>query len=208
MPAATLNTAQSPSVNSSPPRSLTPRFARSGQMVDCLRQDLLYSEKRARDVLFTMVERLAEATTDGSLIVARLTREAASLAREESERAGHVFANWDQAARATIKALICSESLLDPQGAPIPFGVSAFASPVGSLRPDHVDRAEAYLLEFLVRRLGDVTVRDHTALAHALFRQFDRRVPMHDFEDRVAILLARLVDRVEIDGDRYSAREP
>jgi len=51
-----------------------------------------------------------------------------------------------------------------------------------------------------------VTVRDHRALAHVLFRQFDPEVPIGDLEDRVVILLARLADRVELQGDRYVAR--
>ncbi len=187
-------------------QSASPRFARSRQMVHSLRQELLYSEKRARDMLFAAIERLIAGTPDGSLIVARLTREASTLAREEAERAGYEFANWDNAAKAVVKALLSSESLLDPGGQPILFDVSAHAAPVGSLREDYQDRTEAFLLEFLLRRLGDVTVRDHTALAHALFRQFDRAIPMDDLEDRVVILLARIADRVALDGDTYTVR--
>ncbi|RPJ66144.1 MAG: hypothetical protein EHM24_21535 [Acidobacteria bacterium] len=187
-------------------QSRSPRFARSGQMVACLRQELLYSEKRARDILFAAIAQLIGSTPDGSLMVARLTREAATRAREEAERAGYEFANWDNAAKAVVKALLSSESLLDPAGQPIRFDVSAHASLVGSLREDYQDRAEAFLLEFLLRRLGDVTVRDHTALAHALFRQFDRSVPMDDLEDRVVILLARIADRIALNGDTYSVR--
>ncbi len=187
-------------------QSTSPRFARSGQMVNCLRQELLYSEKRARDLLFAAIAQLIGRLPEGSLIVARLTREAATRAREEAERAGYEFMNWDNAAKAVVKALLSSESLLDPGGQPILFSVSAHASPVGSLREDYQDRTEAFLLEFLLRRLGDVTVRDHTALAHALFRQFDRTIPMHDLEDRVVILLARIADRVALDGDTYAVR--
>jgi hypothetical protein len=184
-------------------RSSTPRFVRSGQMVNCLRQDLLYSEKRARDILFAAAETVIRSAPRGSLIVARLTRDAAALAREDAGRAGFEFGNWDTAARAVVKALLSSGSLLGPGGHTIPFDVSAHAAPVGSLHTNYQDRVEAFLLEFLLRRLGDVTVRDHTALAHALFRQFDRSVPMEDLEDRVVILLARMADRVTLDGDTY-----
>ena len=44
---------------------------------------------------------------------------------------------------------------------------------------------EAYLIEFLIAKLGDISIRDHKALAHALFRQFDPSVSMEDLEDRV-----------------------
>lgn len=184
----------------------SPRFARSGQMVNCLRQELLYTEKRARDFLFATVARMVADSPPGTLIVARLTRETIARARLEAEHAGFQFSNWHTAAKALIKALLCSGSLLDPSGQTIPNGVTAHATPVGSLRDDYVDRTEAFLLEVLLQRLGDVTVHDHTALAHALFRQFDPNIPMHDLEDRVAILLARLADRVTMDGDRYVVR--
>ena len=57
------------------------------------------------------------------------------------------------------------------------------------------------LVEFLILTLGDVTTHDHTALAHALFRQFDPSVSMEDLEDRVVMLLARLADRIAIGAD-------
>ncbi len=84
---------------------------------------------------------------------------------------------------------------------------SAQASTVGALREGFRELSEAFLLEFLIRRLGDVTTRDHTALAHALFRQFDPRVRRGDLEDRVVILLARLSDRIALSGDAYCSRE-
>jgi hypothetical protein len=187
--------------------SASPRFARTGQMVNCLREELLYTEKRPRDMLFAAIARTVADAPEGTLIVARLTREAAARARSEAEGVGFQFANWNTAAKAAVNALLSSESLLDPSGEPIATGVAAHAAVVGSLREDYEDRTEAFLLEVLLRRLGDVTVHDHTALAHALFRQFDPNVPMHDLEDRVAILLARLADRVTMDGDRYVVRE-
>ena len=58
----------------------------------------------------------------------------------------------------------------------------------------------------LIDWLGNVTTRDHKALAHALFRQFDPGVPLYDLEDRVVILLARLADEVELAGERYAVR--
>lgn len=197
------------SIDVGAPRAATsPRFVRSGQMVNALRHELLYSEKRARDTLFTVIEKLLSDRADGTMIVARLTREASGIARAEGDRAGYDYSHWDNAAKAVVKALLCSSSLLAPDGEPIPFDITAHAAPVGGLRDDYRDRTEAFLLEVLLRRLGDVTMRDHTALAHALFRQFDRNVPVHDLEDRVAILLARLADRVALEGQTYVVRAP
>jgi hypothetical protein len=179
------------------------RFSRSSQMVHCLRSEHLYSEKRARDLLFTAIEGVLSDRSDTALIVARLTREATSRARLDAEHGGFDFSNWTMAGRAVTNALLSSGSLLNPDGCPIAPGVAANAAVLGRLRADFRDHSEAYLLEFLLRRLGDVTLRDHTALAHALFRQFDPSIPMHDFEDRVAILAARLAGRIGLDGERY-----
>ncbi len=52
------------------------------------------------------------------------------------------------------------------------------------------------MIEFLIAKLGNISIRDHRALAHALFRQFDPSVSMEDLEDRVVLLLATLAGRV------------
>jgi hypothetical protein len=101
--------------------------------------------------------------------------------------------------------MIGAEVLLTPDGRPIRSDITAQATPVAVVRDEFEDLTEAFLLERLIQRL-DVTTRDHRALAHVLFRQFDRSVPLADLEDRVVMLLARLADRVELQGDRYVAR--
>jgi len=181
-----------------------PRFARSGRMIDSLRKEWLYSEKRPRDLLFTAIERLIRERPP--MMVSQLGREAALLARQLSAEAGIEFENWDAAARAVMKTLMMAGALRTPDGHAIEFNIAAHAAIVGSVVDDYRDRAEAFLLQYLIGRLGDVTTRDHTALAHALFRQFDARVPIEDLEDRVVILLARLADCVVLSGDAYRLR--
>ena len=178
-----------------------PRFARSGQMVECLRQEMLYSDKRARDLLFAAIEQLVAERPP--MMVLQLTREAALRARRLSEISGFELENWGTVSRAVMKASIMAEALLTPEGEPVPIGIGSQASLVGGLREDYRDLTEAFLLGFLIRRLGDVTTKDHTALAHALFRQFDPRIRREDLEDRVVILLARLADRVALTGEAY-----
>ena len=173
-------------------------------MVECLRKEWLYSEKRPRDLLFTAVERLIAERPP--MMVSQLGREAATMARQLSATAGFEFENWDAAARAVMKTLLMAGARRTPDGSAIEFNITAHAALVGALRDDYRDAGEAFLLQFLIGRLGDVTTRDHTALAHALFRQFDARVPVEDLEDRVVILLARLADRVVLSGDAYELR--
>ncbi len=177
-------------------------------MADCLRQELLYSEKRPRDLLFTVIEGIIAERSDDEepRMMLRLTRDAASRARHQAHRAGFEFHHWDTASKAVIKAMLFAGVLLAPDGQPILPGITAQATPVAGLRARFQDLTEAYLLEVLIQRLGDVKTRDHRALAHALFRHFDRAVPIEDLEDRVVILLAQLADRVELRDDTYVAR--
>jgi len=181
-------------------------FARSREMAACLRKELLYSEKRSRDALFQIIETILteQEQTGEHRIVSQLTREAE--ARAQAMPAAAVSVRWDVASKTVIKAMIGAGVLLRPDGRPVPAGITALASPVARLCDGFRDRTEAFLLEVLIERLDDVTVRDHRALAHVLFRQFDPEVPIGDLEDRVVILLARLADRVELQGDRYVAR--
>jgi hypothetical protein len=180
-------------------------FARSRQMADCLRAERLYSEKRPRDLLFRAIEDIVtEQYQTGRLrILSRLTREAATRARQEAHRGGFEFTRWDTASEAVAKAMLCSGVFVGPDGHGIAAGITAQASPVARILDDYQDITEAFLLEVLIRRLGDVTTRDHRALAHALFRQFDHAIPLEDLEDRVVILLARLANRVELRDEIY-----
>ena len=175
------------------------RPIRSGQMVGCLRESMLYSEKRARDMLFTAVEQILSGRS-APPILSRLARESAAGARRAA-RAGYEFTNWENASKAVINAMLHAGVLLTANAAP------AQATPIASLKENHRDRTETYLLEFLIARLGDVSIRDHKALAHALFRQFDPSISMEDLEDRVVLLLATLAGRVSLREDgMYAVR--
>ena len=184
------------------------RFSRSRQMGDCLRRELLYSEKRPRDILFREIEHIVSNAGEGDdpKIVSRLTREAAARARQQAGETGFEFALWDTASKAVVKAMLCARVLLAADGRPISPGITAQATPVAALKDRYQDITEAFLIRFLIDRLGDVTTRDHTALAHVLFRQFDRSVPLEDLEDRVVILLAQLADDVQLCDEVYSVR--
>jgi len=188
-------------------RDAAPRFGRSRQMADCLRGEFLYSEKRPRDVLFRVIEQIVAERSGDPMILSRLTREAAARARQQAEATGFAFRHWETASKAVVKAMLCAGVLLTTDGSPIRPGITAQATAVAGLTGQYVDTTEAFLMEVLISRLGDVTTRDLTALAHALFRQFDPGVPLDELEDRVVILVAQLADRVELRGELYCARE-
>jgi len=181
----------------------TTRTSRSRQLIQVLRQEFVYSEKRARDIIFNELEAIIR-RSEGLMIVSRLTREAAARARAVGQQIGFDLGSWEMAAKATVNAMLAAGVLLGINGRSIPLTIAAQATDVANLVPDFRNITEVYLLELLIRKVGDLTARDHTALAHALFRQFDPSVPMEDMEDRVAHLLARLADRVAIsEGGGY-----
>jgi hypothetical protein len=172
-------------------------------MVQALRAEFVYAEKRARDFIFQAVEGVLGAA-GAPLIISKLTREVSARARSRAHHAGFDLSNWDTAAKATVNAMLASGVLLAPDGRPIPLTIAAQAADVARLAAGYRDATEAHLLTVLIRRLGDVTARDHIAMAHALFRQFDPSVAMEDMEDRVARLLASLEGRVAVgDGGAY-----
>jgi len=176
-------------------------------MVDCLRQDLLYSEKRPRDFIFAAIEQLLGENGEAPMILSRLKRDATTRAREFATAAGLEFSNWETTGTAVVRAMLGAGAFLTPEGEVVPRGVEALGTEVASVREGYRDLTESFLIEFLITQLGDVTLRDHTPLAHALFRQFDPNISMEDQEDRVAILLAKLSDRVELSGQTYTLRE-
>jgi hypothetical protein len=181
---------------------------RSGEMVSCLRENYLYSEKRARDILFGAIQKAVAMAGDSPLMLCSLTREAAKGARDDANAAGYKFSNWEITAKAVIGAMLGAGVFVTHDGLPVPVGIAAQATPIGGLKKGYQVLTEAFLIEFLIRKLGDVTTRDHRALAHALFRQFDLSISMDYFEDRVAMLVATLADRVILsEAGVYSIRE-
>jgi hypothetical protein len=152
------------------------KFTRSGRMMDCLRHELLYSEKRPRDFIFAATEQLLWERGGAPTILSRLMRDATARARDLAESAGLEFANWGTTGKAVVRAMLAAGALVTLEGEVVLPGVEALATLVASVREGYRDLTESFLIEFLITRLGDVTMRDHTALAHALFRQFDRSI--------------------------------
>jgi hypothetical protein len=172
-------------------------YARSRQMIECLRADFLYTEKRARDLLFQVIP-AAITARPRPILVAQLIRTAAVRAGRRAAGLGFGPANWHIASRATVHAMLAAGALLRPDGSTIPRTPSAQSSEVAALRPNFADFTEAHLIEYLIRKLGDITPRDHIALAHALFRQFDASIPIEQLEARVTALLATLSHRITL----------
>jgi hypothetical protein len=158
-------------------------------MVQRLRENLLYSEKKPRDSIFTAFHAIIR-ENEKPLVLSKLARLSASRARREAAARGFVFANWETATKAVVNAMLGARVVLGVDGRVIEAGATARACEVAALKTGFRDMTEAFLLEFLIVSMGDITLRDCTALAHALFRQFDPRVSLEDLETRVLLMLA------------------
>src|SRR6266849_5582648 len=132
------------------PTPATPaKFARSRQMIDCLRAEFLYTEKRARDILFHEIQ-AALAASAQPIPVSRLIRTAAAHACRRAACIGLAFPNWNIASRATVHAMLAAGVLLRTDGSPIPRNAAATSAEAAALRPGFPDITEACLLEFLI----------------------------------------------------------
>src|SRR5262249_35608704 len=125
------------------------QLTRSGEMVNCLRESFLYSEKRARDILFRAIEGiLTNASVRGvTLILSKLTREAAGRAQRDAQETDFTFSNWDTASKALLNAMLGARVLLTENGVEVSAGIGAQATPITGLKKDYQDLTEAYLLE-------------------------------------------------------------
>jgi hypothetical protein len=172
--------------------------ARCAQMVQCLREAFVYSEKRPRDLLFDEIENLLDGPP---IMLSRLSREAARSAQKVSQASGVQCANWDIACKAVVNAMLGAHVFLTTDDRVVTAGVAARAALITGLRSHFREATEAYLLTLLIAGLGDVRIYDHVALAHALFRRFDQSVSIGEMEDQVVVLLAMLTDRVTLRDD-------
>ncbi len=129
-------------------------------MVNCLRENFIYSEKRARDFIFSSMDAILADTCSCTSPpkLARLTRETALRSREAADRAGFAFATWETTTRAVVNSMLGAGVLLTEDGLAVPMDIRAQATAIVALKPDYRDTVEAYLLECLpIRNLGDVS---------------------------------------------------
>src|SRR5260221_4341496 len=100
------------------------RPSRSHQMIGCLRESMLYSEKRARDLLFNAVEQIVS-TRAVPPIISRLARESAACARGAAQRARDPFSNSEPSSKAVIHAMLHAGVLLTANASPALAGLVA-----------------------------------------------------------------------------------
>jgi hypothetical protein len=135
------------------------------------------------------------------LSASQLVRQVCSAAEQQAKADGVSFKFWYAASDASFEMLLHAGVLLDEHGKPIPPGIGSRGTKVHSIAPNFEDRCEMFLLEFLIKTLGNVTSHDRTALAHALFKVAPDKKSIFDMQDRVDELLVMLQGRISENKD-------
>ena len=171
------------------------KYQRSRQMRASVQKARLFTEKPTRDLLFKTVKPIVSRQR---LQLSALRR---TLAEESFAASGYSDSDklkWDAQVYFFCRLLVFSGSLQGAAGA-LSHGAAADGTEVHEISPTVEDDAEAYLIEYIIRDLGNVTEFEHCPLAHAILRQFDSAAEMGALKDRVAFLISRIADRVSLD---------
>lgn len=175
-----------------------PTYERSADFRNRLTALGIFCEKRERDVL---MDALIELLKTGPQPISRLRRELPKRATELAQlRSVCSVTDFGRIVNFFIKLLLLSGALKNTAGDTILRNVGADASHVATLEEGAIDLIETYLLEQILKR-SDVKDREHWQLALALFREFDQSVPLDDKLDRIAVLIAKLSDRIGLTDD-------
>jgi hypothetical protein len=170
---------------------------RTVQMQECLKHRFVYSPKLIRDYIFAALRsRMGELPTK-PVSVSQLLREAGTEAEKSAVSENVTFEHWPSALSGVLENLVAAGAFLDEKTKRIQPGPQARGTKVHEIVADFEDACEAYLLEYLISALGDVTwPTDRTAVAHALFKVGPSRKEVYELQERVDELLVRLQDRV------------
>lgn len=171
------------------------KYPRSREMRTSVQKAKLFNEKPIRDLLFKTVKGIVG--REQHLQLSALRRILADESFTESQFSDKV--KWDGQVYFFCRLLLFSGTFVDARGDALSHGASADGTEVHDIRTTLEDDAEAYLIEYIIRDLGNVTEFEHTPLAHAVLRQFDTALEMGKLKDRVAFLISKVSERLTLD---------
>ena len=169
------------------------KYPRSRQMRASVQKAKLFNEKPIRDLLFKTVTQIV---TRERLQLSALRRTLAEESFAHSDFSDKM--KWAAQVYFFCRLLVFSGTLQGSSG-PLSHGAAADGTEVQEISSTVEDDAEAYLIEHIIRDLGNVTEFEHCPLAHAILRQFDSTTDMGVLKDRVAFLISKISDRVTLD---------
>lgn len=172
--------------------ALVDPYNRSRAMRAPLLAAKIFNEKPTRDLLFKTVKPIIDREPLQLSKLRRVLSEESFAASGITERG-----KWDTQVYFFVRLLLFSGTLWGSNG-PITHGAGSDGKEVVKLSPALEDDAEAYLVEYVLRELGNVTEFEHCPLAHAILRCFDGNVDIFDLKDRVTFLISRFADRLSL----------
>lgn len=157
-----------------------------------------------RKYLFDAVElifaEITEPITSSQLIVL-----ARKKAKDSANNAGYNRSqNWEAIGDCFLRMMLSAKVLIKPDGTPILNGIGAYSKPVVKVLPDFRDLCEAFLLEHIIHKIGDIALNDVFALGLALYQKGgDDPTPKEEIIERTDILLQLLFDaeRIAVDDE-------
>ncbi len=180
---------------------------RTEQIIECLKDEGIYAAKDIRDYIFKALHTKIE-NASPALSLAQLKRKTLVAAEEEAKSAGVSFKYWYVATESVFKLMLLAGVLGDENGLPIVLGARPRVIKVAKIAPDFICICELFLLQHVLNTLKDVTERDCTALAHALFKEAPSKTTRDQMLDRVDQLFEKLGDRLLEDDDGALSVEP
>jgi hypothetical protein len=165
-------------------------------MIKCLKDRYIYSPKDIRDLFFRAFNEISPSLATEPLKAGAIAVAALNKAKEMALVEGIEYTYWPAAADAILEMMLAAGALERADGTTLKPSAHARAEKVSVIAPDFENRCEMFLLEFLVGKLGNVTVRDRTSLAHALLKVSPKEKQVFELQERVDELLLLLRDRM------------
>jgi hypothetical protein len=160
-----------------------------------------------RELLFDAVEGIVS-DLDGELVlVTELFSRAVKRAQEKAAEAGYTSEkNWPTAERCIRRLMLWAGVLIGEEEEPIADKIGSNSRRLVKLAPDFRRKCEAYLMEHIIEKLGDIKYDDDPYyLGLTLFRRGkERAVAPEELKDKADVILVYLEEngRIEMDTDR------
>ena len=193
---------------SKPAETVSVSKTRTQSMIKCLKDRFIYSPKDVRDLLFAAVRVQKLDLKDAPKKAGLLLHGALAAAKSEASHQDIEFLYWGAAADAFMEMMLAAGVLRTADDTSLKPSPYARTEMVSAISEDLEDRCEAYLLEYLISKMADITLRDRLALAHALFKVSPQKKQAFELQDRVDEVLAVLRDRVSERSDGCLALDP
>jgi hypothetical protein len=164
---------------------------RTQEMIAVLKKAFVYSPSNIRHFVFGAMREIKGDLKNKT--VAQFLREVKDCAKAKADAATINFTYWPTAMDAILEMLLLSQSLAGPDGKPIKRGLQARGTVLTAIAEDFETKCELFLLRFLIQHM-QLTNRDRTSIAHALFKEGKAEKAHDQLEEQLDRLFTLLGD--------------